>query len=215
MKKLVLLFCFIFNALAVSAGFLSGAFFRTYYPTHSIGFNGSISVYNDGGTTAQFGDPFTFGTAAPAKFIKTLPSGDDLYRNTSQYGTIEYVISPDRSKMAQIVSMYGDWTMTTWYVDSKEEQLAFYDANKYYQSEGITFDYSWEDSSGDSHSSKPKRNSSCSKCGGSGIDPSPSQIYGTASWLAEYNSKGNKCRICGKYSEHYHVRCSSCNTPRH
>lgn len=214
MKKVILLLVFIFSELVASAGLLSGIF-KTYYPTHSIGFNGAISVYNDGGTTAKFGNPFTFGQAAPAKFIKTLPSGDALYRNVSQYGKIEYVISPDHSRMAQVVFMFGDWTTTTWYVESKEEQLAFYNANKHCQSRGITFDYSWKDSSGDSHSSTPKRKSSCSSCGGSGVDPTPTQCYGTVSWVTEYNKKGNKCRICSKYTEHYHTRCSSCNTPRY
>lgn len=215
MKKTILLILFLWLCDTASAGFLSGAFARTYYATHSIGFNGGISIYNDGGTEAQFGNPFIFGNAAPAKFIKTLPSGDDLYRNTSQYGKIEYVISSDRSKMAQIVYMYGNWTLTTWYVDSKEEQLAFYKVNKRYETNGITFDYSWEDSSGNYHSSTPKGNSNCSKCGGNGIDPTPTQCYGTVSWLSEYNKRGERCRICDKYTEHYHTRCSSCNTPRH
>lgn len=75
----------------------------------------------------------------------------------------------------------------------------------------IMGDYSSSTSS--STSSSNSNRSSCSVCHGTGIDPTPTQIYGNYNWLAEYNPKGNKCKICNQYTEHYHMRCAHCNAP--
>ena len=191
----------------------------TYYPTHSLGFNGGIGVYNDEGIAVQIitGNSITFGNAPTATFIKKLNSGDFLYRCSNSYGKVEYVVSPDEKHLSQVVYMYGNWTVTTWYTISKKEQLAFYSANRNYQTNGVTFDYSWNDSSSgetENHSNIQKK-SSCTTCHGTGIDPNPTQIYGYSSWLAEYNPEGNKCKICNKYTEHYHCRCAHCNVPNY
>ncbi|MCM1504672.1 MAG: hypothetical protein NC127_05700 [Muribaculum sp.] len=66
-------------------------------------------------------------------------------------------------------------------------------------------------SSGHNHSSS----GTCSKCGGSGINPTPNSGGSMQSWVAHYNSEGTKCFVCGRYSAHYHDKCSSCNVPRY
>ena len=55
----------------------------------------------------------------------------------------------------------------------------------------------------------------CSRCGGTGVNPEQSPKGGLASWVAYYHSGGSKCGYCGKYNEHVHEKCSTCNTPTH
>ena len=69
-------------------------------------------------------------------------------------------------------------------------------------------------SSSRSRSSSSSR-SSCSRCGGTGVDPSPSSGGGLSSWVKYYNSDGVKCPYCGRYNSHLHNRCSTCNVPRY
>ena len=91
----------------------------------------------------------------------------------------------------------------------------------------------WHDSAGNilgsTHEnyseSRSNRNSSqttnsCRSCNGTGIDPSPSfencdHYPGRASFLGYYNSSGSRCPHCGRYTKHYHDKCSSCNIPRY
>lgn len=74
-------------------------------------------------------------------------------------------------------------------------------------------------SSGSSSSSRSRSSSSsrgsCSRCGGTGIDPTPGSGGGLSSWVAYYNSEGTKCPYCGRYTSHMHDKCSSCNVPRY
>jgi len=76
-------------------------------------------------------------------------------------------------------------------------------------------------SSGSSSSGSSSRSSSgsskrsgvgCSQCNYTGVDPSPSGGNLT-SWVAYYNSSGNKCPYCGHYDSHQHARCAHCNVP--
>lgn len=58
--------------------------------------------------------------------------------------------------------------------------------------------------------------STCSICGDTGVDPSYLEYWGgRANWLGYYNQNGNKCPYCGRYSTHYHSKCSHCNVPRY
>lgn len=72
-------------------------------------------------------------------------------------------------------------------------------------------------SSGSSGSSSSRRSNSgvCSSCGGTGVSPTPNSGGSRTSWVAHYNSQGNRCQYCGSYTQHYHDRCSSCNIPRY
>ena len=54
----------------------------------------------------------------------------------------------------------------------------------------------------------------CSRCGGTGVNPTGNSGGSLASWVAYYNSSGTKCPYCGSYTSHYHDRCSHCNVPR-
>jgi hypothetical protein len=56
--------------------------------------------------------------------------------------------------------------------------------------------------------------SGCSSCHGTGVNPMPNSGGSMSSWVAYYNSDGNRCPYCGRYDAHYHDRCSSCNVPR-
>lgn len=65
-------------------------------------------------------------------------------------------------------------------------------------------------------SSRSNRNNrTCSSCGGTGVSPTPNSGGSLSSWVAHYNSQGNKCPYCGSYTKHFHDKCSSCNVPRY
>ncbi len=66
-----------------------------------------------------------------------------------------------------------------------------------------------------SGSSSNSRKQSCSSCGGTGVDPTPSSGGSLHNWIAHYNPRGTKCRYCGRYSGHYHDKCTSCNVPKY
>lgn len=68
---------------------------------------------------------------------------------------------------------------------------------------------------GGSSSSRSSSRSSggCSRCNGTGVDPSQSSGGNLSSWVAHYNATGEKCPYCNKYNEHWHTRCPSCNVP--
>lgn len=74
-------------------------------------------------------------------------------------------------------------------------------------------------SSGSSSSSRSRSSSSsrgsCSRCGGTGVDPTPGSGGGLSSWVAYHNSDGVRCPYCGRYNSHMHDKCSSCNVPRY
>lgn len=74
-------------------------------------------------------------------------------------------------------------------------------------------------SSSSSPSSSSSRGTSsagvCSRCHGTGVNPSRNSGGSLQSWVAYYNPSGTQCRYCGGYSEHYHDKCSSCNVPRY
>lgn len=77
-----------------------------------------------------------------------------------------------------------------------------------------SYGQAYQDSKRGGSSRDNRRNSICSKCGGTGIDPAYLQYWsGRASWLGHYNSSGNKCPYCGYSSQHYHSKCSRCNVP--
>jgi tetratricopeptide (TPR) repeat protein len=56
-----------------------------------------------------------------------------------------------------------------------------------------------------SNSMKLKRRS-CTYCNGTGTDPYPT----SATSYGYDNSSKNRCSVCGKYENHYHKRCISC-----
>lgn len=55
----------------------------------------------------------------------------------------------------------------------------------------------------------------CSSCGGTGVSPTPKSGGSLQSWIAHFNSQGNKCPYCGRYTKHFHDRCAHCNVPRY
>ena len=58
----------------------------------------------------------------------------------------------------------------------------------------------------------------CPKCNHTGVNPA---YYGEGkthsssktSWLAYINEVGTKCPYCGRYTRHFHDKCSGCNAP--
>lgn len=70
-------------------------------------------------------------------------------------------------------------------------------------------------SSSDRSSRSNRNNRACSSCGGTGVSPTPNSGGSLSSWVAHYNSQGNKCPYCGSYTKHFHDKCSSCNVPRY
>ena len=80
--------------------------------------------------------------------------------------------------------------------------------------------YSYSNNGGSSSSSSSSHSSSsgggCSKCGGTGVDPSP--FFGgnpsRSSWLAYTNGSDEICPHCHRSGFHTHNRCASCNVPR-
>lgn len=63
------------------------------------------------------------------------------------------------------------------------------------------------------NSSRRNEDKVCRSCGGTGVSKTPNSGGSRTSWVAYYNSPGNKCPYCGGYTKHFHDRCSSCNVP--
>ena len=78
--------------------------------------------------------------------------------------------------------------------------------------------YSYSNNGGSSSSSSSSHSSSsgggCSRCGGTGVEPSQSSGGNLSAWLAYSNREGDKCPYCHRYNSHQHTRCASCNVPR-
>ncbi|MBR2206061.1 MAG: sel1 repeat family protein [Prevotella sp.] len=74
----------------------------------------------------------------------------------------------------------------------------------------------WGTSSGSGGGSPSRRSNSgiCSTCGGTGVSPISNSGGSLSSWVAYYNSEGNKCPYCGRHTGHFHDKCSSCNVPK-
>ena len=98
------------------------------------------------------------------------------------------------------------------------------DAFKLYYAQLVNSAYSaaqslnWNSNSGRYSQERTRhsnRNSRCSSCGGTGVNPAPNSGGSLVSWVAHYNRRGVECRYCGRYSEHYHDRCASCNVPKY
>ena len=70
-------------------------------------------------------------------------------------------------------------------------------------------------SSSSSRNSSSRKKQSCSSCGGTGVDSNPNSGGSHFTWVAHYNSRGTQCRYCGKYTEHFHNKCASCNVPKY
>jgi rRNA maturation protein Nop10 len=62
-------------------------------------------------------------------------------------------------------------------------------------------------------SSRHSSDDVCQSCGGTGVSKTPNSGGSRTSWIAYYNSQGNKCPYCGRYTSHFHDKCSSCNVP--
>lgn len=213
MRKIIAILIFCLSTFVAKAGFLTSTVSNVvFYPTFLLGANGEIKVFNDGGTEAELSSAFylRFGSAEPAYYIDILESGDLLYRLSNQYGRVDYVVSDDEQHMAKSVYMNGQWVFTTYYTTSRDEQQAFYAENKHKQTGGITFDYSWGDSNGSSSNRSTRGNSTCSFCGGSGVDRSSNTGGSLTSWVKYYNNSGRKCPYCGGYTEHFHDKCPHC-----
>lgn len=74
----------------------------------------------------------------------------------------------------------------------------------------------WGSSSSSSSSSSQHSSSGvCTSCRGTGVSPIPNSGGSLSSWVAHYNSQGNRCPYCGSYTKHFHDKCSSCNVPRY
>jgi len=83
-------------------------------------------------------------------------------------------------------------------------------------SQSINWDSGSSSSSSSSRSSSRRSSSGiCTSCGGTGVNPTPNSGGSLSSWVAHYNSQGNKCPYCGSYTKHFHDKCSSCNVPRY
>lgn len=80
----------------------------------------------------------------------------------------------------------------------------------------MRYSQAYQDSRRGGGSGSNNRSSTCSKCNGTGVDPTYLQYWGgVTSFLGHYNSNGNKCPYCGKYSQHYHSKCTRCNVPKY
>lgn len=77
---------------------------------------------------------------------------------------------------------------------------------------------SWMDAQGASRrggaGTRRSNDGTCRSCGGTGVSKTPNSGGSRTSWVAYYNTQGNKCPYCGGYTGHYHDRCSRCNVPR-
>ena len=103
-----------------------------------------------------------------------------------------------------------------YYRSSDAENFKRYYANLTASAYSASKSLDWNNSSSGSSSSKQHSQSSrCRSCNGTGVNPIANTGGSRTNWVAYYNSKGNKCKYCGRYTSHYHDRCASCNVPRH
>ena len=70
-----------------------------------------------------------------------------------------------------------------------------------------------KESTHSSSSSSSSNAGTCSKCGGTGIDPFPSSGGNLTKWVAYYHRGDGRCPYCSRYDEHYHTKCPRCNVP--
>lgn len=66
-----------------------------------------------------------------------------------------------------------------------------------------------------SSSSSSFSSGSCSRCHGTGVDPSPDSGGSMSSWIAYHNNSGDDCPYCNYFTSHNHTRCSRCNIPKY
>jgi len=205
--RIVALFILLISFFSVNA--------KTFYSSYVLSSDGSIGIFNSGSEEVYFdNNSLEYGSAPSATYIKTLKNGDKIYRNVSPYAKVEYILSADKKHLAQIMYMGDNWVFTNWLTSERNERTAFYNVNRNYQREGVRFNYSFNNQESGRTEENIKSNSSCSQCGGTGINPFHYEGYaGRASWLAAFNPSGERCKVCGKYDTHYHERCSSCNNP--
>lgn len=212
MRKIIAILIFCLSTFVAKAGSpTQGSANIVFYPTfgYGDGYDGGKVLNNDGiETELNYGTSFKFGSFDYARCVGYAEKGDCLYRQNFQSGWVNYVVSADGRHMSQSVYTYGQLRYTTFYTSSRDEQQAYYAANKHKQTGGITFDSSWGDSNGSSLSSQEK--STCSHCGGTGVNPSSTNIDCYTSWLKYYSYSKSKCPYCSKLSRHYHDRCSFC-----
>ncbi len=69
-------------------------------------------------------------------------------------------------------------------------------------------------SSRSSSSSSSNKRKNCTNCGGTGVEPTPSD-GDLSSWVAHFNPRGTKCKFCGRHNSHKHRKCASCNVPKY
>lgn len=99
--------------------------------------------------------------------------------------------------------------------ETNEKNFKDYYANLITTVYSISQSINWDSGSSSSSSSSSSNSGVCSSCGGTGVSPTPNSGGSLASWVAHYNSQGNRCHYCGRYTQHFHDRCSSCNVPRY
>lgn len=114
------------------------------------------------------------------------------------------------------VKQYGFWKANATNRSTYIQNLKNLSNMAAIMSQQIVDGMDWESSSGSSGSSKRRSSGGiCSSCGGTGVSPTPNSGGSRSSWVAHYNSQGNKCPYCGSYTKHFHDKCSSCNVPRY
>ena len=150
---------------------------------------------------------------------ETLPNGDKVFRSNTATAVV-YILSADKKKLARHLIWGNQWCGSIFYTSSKAEWDKFYLENRNKTLPGISFNLassSYDLNSRGSNTSGNVGSSTCTACGGTGVNPHPEEgtsYSGSPSWAAHYNTRGTACSICGSYSSHFHSRCSSCNIPR-
>lgn len=69
-------------------------------------------------------------------------------------------------------------------------------------------------SSNSSSNSNGGKTAICTKCNGTGLDPTPTSSSGVGGWIGIFHDGKSKCKYCGKYESHWHDKCPRCNAPK-
>lgn len=190
---------------------------RTYYILDMIGFNGSYSVFNDPGTeyiiTPNSLEDKYYGRIARYQGVQK--NGDKLYVFENGSFKAEYYVSKDNKRMARYLYTFNSIICKANFTASQIEQQQNYAKNKKYETQGIDYgsmNYESNSSSNRSYNSNNSRNAhskaNCPYCQGTGYFISPSSTSGSViDQHPIYNSQGQKCRICGGFSKHWHHEC--------
>ena len=148
---------------------------------------------------------------SPIGFLESGSAGSKYVTGKVETGDVIIIVDATISQMAFFQE--DPYLITKKIYDSTIERSV----NESMYVPGINYDalnMNVDNSSGSK--SRSSSRSTCSSCGGTGVDRAAlSNWGGVSSYLGYYNSSGSRCPYCNRMDQHYHSKCTKCNVPRY